>query len=94
MGKQFINGGSIDKVSITNTEDNGCIKMQVIGDTKAKKAEADLEVEVTHSDGYKETLLYKCSLKKGKNKCFGILEINVPYLVEKVKVTNGTVRKL
>lgn len=94
MGKQFINGGSIDKVTIVNSVETGCIKLQVIGDTKAKRAEADLEIEVIHTDGYRETLLYKCSLKRGKNKCFGLLEINVPYTVADIKVTQGTVRKV
>lgn len=94
MGKQFINGGSVDKISIEHLDKNSCIKMQVIGDTKNKKAEADLEIEISHTDGYKETILHHCDLKKGKSKCFCNIEINVPYDVKDVKITSGTVRRV
>lgn len=88
----FINGGKVDKVNVSHDpRGNGYITMRVTGDTKAKRALAELEIEITHVAGNSERIIKRIDLKRGKSNCVGTVEISVPYIISNVRVIGGTV---
>lgn len=88
----FINGGKVDKVSVSNDSRGiGNVTMRVTGDTKAKRALAELEIEITHMTGQSERIIKRIELKRGKTNCVGTVEISVPYIISNVRVLGGTV---
>lgn len=95
MSKTFINGGSVDKITIGNIMDGiSVVKLRVTGMNKTKHAEVSIDVQITADDGHKEVLSKQFEISRQKDKCTGFVEFQLPYNVESVKILKGDVKKL
>ena len=95
MSKTFINGGSVDKITVGSIMDGiSVIKLRVTGMNKTKHAEVSLEIQINAEDGHKEVIFKQFEISRHKDNCTGFLEFTLPYNVESVKILKGEVKKL
>lgn len=93
MKAVFISGGKVTKIDIKQSGEKYEGLIRIEADTKAKRAEASVEVVLNYENGKSETRELHGSLKRSKTTCSGTLRVESEYKILTIKVVSGTVKR-